>query len=343
MATSEVLATGKIAPGLLAQLLARLPTPAAGLIVGPGIGEDAAVLDLGRGPDQWIVVKSDPITFATDQIGHYVLHVCANDLAVTGATPRYFLPVVLLPAGKSTIDYANAVFAELAQACAAIQVTVAGGHTEVTDAVTRPVVVGSLLGTVPQDCMVTSSGAQRGDKLLLVGQWPVEAISLIAREKRKELLALHWDASELDAAADYLFNPGISVLVPGLAAAASGLVTAMHDPTEGGIVTAISELALASNVGVEVDLDALEIQPLASRLCQAFGLNPLGAIASGSLLCTVAPENGPQLKLILKDLGWPVLEIGEITDSELEMVAKQAGVPVPWPHFDADEITKLFG
>ncbi len=342
MAKSAALTTGKLAPGLLAQLLARLPTPDAGLIVGPGIGEDAAVLDLGQAPDQWVVVKSDPITFATELIGHYALHVCANDLAVTGAVPRYFLPTVLLPAGTSTVEDVCSIFESLVQACAPLDVCIAGGHTEVTDAVSRPVVVGSLLGTVSRDHMVTSGGANPGDKVLLVGQWPVEAISLIARQKRQELLALGWAESELRHAANYLFDPGISILAPAHAAAASGWVTAMHDPTEGGVMTAIAEMAQASGVGMQVDLDALTVSPLARRLCRAFGLNPLGAIASGSLLCTVAPEDGPVLQRVLTDLGWPVREIGTTTDAPGTLVAIQAGEPVPWPHFVADEITRLW-
>ncbi len=342
MATPEVLATGKIAPELLAQLLAQLPAPEAGLIVGPGIGEDAAVLDLGRGPDHWIVVTCDPITFATEEIGHYALQVSVNDLAVTGATPRYFLPVILLPAGKATADNARTVFGSLVQACSSLNVLIASGHTEVTDAVTRTVVAGTLLGTVPRDRVVTSSGGHAGDRLLLVGQWPVEAISLIAREKRKELLEMGWPAHEVQKAADYLFEPGISILAPALAAANSGLVTAMHDPTEGGVATAISELAHASNVGVQVNLDALEVSPLVQRLCQAFGLNPLGAIASGSLLCTVVPADVTTLKEILRGLGWPVQEIGFLTSSSDELMAKAAGEPVPWPRFPTDEITKLF-
>jgi len=342
MTTSEVLATGKIAPALLTQLLARLPAPDTGLIVGPGVGEDAAVLDLGRGPDQWVVAASDPVTLATELIGHYALHVCANDLAVTGATPRYFLPTVLLPAGATTGEDVAAVFGSLIQACAALDVCIAGGHTEVTDAVSRPVVAGSLLGTVPCDRMVTSGGARPGDKLLLVGQWPVEAISLIAREKRTELRARGWTAAELQHAANYLFDPGISILTPALAAAASGLVTAMHDPTEGGIVTAISELAQASRVGMQVDMDALEASSLARRLCHAFGLNPLGAIASGSLLCTVAPENGPALQLVLADLGWPVCEVGMVAETPGALVARRAGQTVPWLDFPVDEVTKLF-
>ena len=116
----------------------------------------------------------------------------------------------------------------------------------------------------------------------------------------------------------------------------------MHDPTEGGIMTAIAELAYASQVGVQVDLDTLDVSPLAHRLCQAFGLNPLGAIASGSLLCTVAPENGPDLKRALADLGWPVCEVGAATNAPGALVAKQAGKKVPWPYFLADEMTKLF-
>ncbi len=342
MATSEVLATGKIAPELLAQLLAQLPTPEAGLIVGPGIGEDAAVLDLGRGQDHWIVVTCDPITFATVEIGHYALQVSVNDLAVTGAIPRYFLPVILLPAGKATAENAGAVFESLVQACTSLDIPIAGGHTEVTDAVTRPVVSGTLLGMVPRDRVVTSSGAHVGDRLLLVGHWPVETIGLIAREKKSELLAMGWQAEEVQKAADYLFEPGICILEPALAAARSGLVTAMHDPTEGGVATAVSELAHASNVGVQVNLDALEVSPLAQRLCQAFDLDPLGAIASGSLLCTVAPTEVTALMDILKGLGWPVQEIGFLTSSTDGLEARRAGEPMPWPQFPADEITKLF-
>ncbi len=195
---------------------------------------------------------------------------------------------------------------------------------------------------MPRDRLITSGGASPGDRLFLVGQWPVEAISLIAREKRPELLALGWTAAEVQHAAHYLFEPGISILVPARAAAASGMVTAMHDPTEGGIMTAIAELAHASRVGMHVDLDALTVSPLARRLCHAFGLNPLGAIASGSLLCTVVPTAGPALQQVLIGLGWPVCDIGVVTGTPGYLVARRAGAQVPWPGFAVDEITKLF-
>lgn len=335
------LAAGKIAPGLLAPLLARLPVSDPGLITGPGVGEDAAVLEMRRDDDQWIVAKSDPITFATEEIGHYALHVCANDLAVTGAEPRFFLPTVLLPAGQTAASDVEAVFDQLARSSAELGVTVAGGHTEVTDAVSRVVIAGTLLGSAPRGGTVTTGGARPGDCILLAGVWPVEAISLIARERRAELMARGWSAAELQTAADYLYDPGISVTRPALAAARSGLVTAMHDPTEGGIATALAEVAQASGAGLRWDLETMACPPLARRLCAEFDLDPLGCIASGCLLCAAGPEDAPALEELFTGIGWPVSRVGEITAAG-ELQARRGGRQVAWPRFAADEVTRLF-
>lgn len=339
---SGPLPAGKLPHALLGQLLASLPHDDPQLLVGPTVGEDAAVIDFAPGCERLLVAKSDPITFATDQIGYYAVNVCANDLAVAGATPRYYFPTLLLPAGESDAALARTIFAQIGDACRQMGIAVAGGHSEITPAVVQPVVAGSMLGEVLRQRMVASSGCRPGDLLLLAGSAPVEGISLIAREKRSDLLALGWPAAQIDAAAAYLYTPGISVLKPALLAADAGLVTAMHDPTEGGIATGVLELALAAGGGVEIDLDAVPVPPLGRKLCAIFGLDPLGVIASGALLATAAPDHADALLALWAEAGWPGAVIGRILPRAGDYRATRRGAAVPFPTFDVDEITRLW-
>ena len=344
MTPSSPLPAGKLPPSLLTELIQFLPTTDPQLLVGPSVGEDAAVIQLAPAqPDApLLVAKSDPITFATAEIGHYAVNVCANDLAVMGAQPRFYLPTLLLPAASATDALARDLFTQIGHACRALDIVVAGGHSEITPTVQQPVICGAMLGVVPPGGYVRSGGCQAGDLLLLAGAVPVEGTSIIAREKGAELRQRGWSAKRLDEAANYLHVPGISVLKPALAAARAGLVHAMHDPTEGGIAGGLLELALAANVGLEVDLDAIPIPEVAADLCAEFGLDPLGAIASGALLVAAAPEQAEELQQLWQELGWPSAMIGRITAEPQQFDAHHAGHATAFPRFAVDEITKLF-
>jgi hydrogenase expression/formation protein HypE len=327
---------------LLAELLHTLPTTDPALLLGPAVGEDAAVIDFVPGQDWLLVAKSDPITFATAEIGHYAVNVCANDLGVTGATPRFYLPTLLLPAGQTDAELARRIFAQIGVACRELGIVVAGGHSEITPTVNQPVIAGTMLGAVRRGQMVSSRGARPGDCVLLVGAAAVEGTSIIARELRATLLARSWSAAELDAAANYLYEPGISVLRPALAAAERGLVTAMHDPTEGGIATGLLELAVAAGVGLRIDLDAIPVSDLTARLCREFGLDPLGAIASGALIATAREADLPALRQIWSAEGCSHAIIGQIIPPADGIQSFHAGQPSDFPTFEVDEITKLW-
>jgi hydrogenase maturation factor len=331
---------GKLPAALLARLLTALPTQHPQLLLGPGIGEDAAVIDFA--PDRLLVVKSDPITFATDEIGYYAVNVCANDLAVTGATPRFYLPTVLLPEGATDAHLIESIFAQLADGCRRLGIIIAGGHSEITSAVTQPVIAGTMLGEVERSRFVRSAGCRPGDLVLMAGVAPVEGISIIAREKRTDLIGRGWSTQRLDAAAGFLYQPGISVLQPALAAAQRGWVTAMHDPTEGGIATGLLELAMASNIGMEIDLDAISIDDLGVELCAEYDLDPLGTIASGALLATTTPSTAESLLALWQEMGWPGRVIGQMLPTSAGIQATRSGKPVNFPRFDADEIVKLW-
>ena len=133
--------------------------------------------------DRYLVAKTDPITFATSEIGWYAVNVNANDVAVMGATPRWFLATVLLPAGLATAEMAERIFADIFDACAALGVSLAGGHTEITHSLDRPIISGTMLGEIAKHRLITTSGARPGDAVLLVKAVPIEGTALIALER----------------------------------------------------------------------------------------------------------------------------------------------------------------
>ncbi len=332
----EQLLPGKLPPHLLVSLLARCPTGPR-VVLGPRAGEDAAVLDMG---DRYLVAKSDPVTFATDEIGWYAVQVNANDIATTGATPLWFMATILLPAGSATPDLARAIFDQIAAACRALDVAVIGGHTEITPGIDRPLVTGCMLGEVARDRLVLTGGARPGDVILLTKGAPIEATAIIARERRGDLQG-RFEAAFLDHCADFLYRPGISVVQDARIAVAAGGVTAMHDPTEGGVVTALWELVDACGHGVDVDLygEAAPWLPEAVALCGAFGLDPAAAIASGALLLTADPGRVAAIRQALEAAGIAVYELGTVTSAHVQVLDRRHG-PLTRPARDA--ITHLF-
>ena len=336
---SDLLPAGKLPLPLLEKLLTRFAPSDPRIIVGPRAGEDAAVFDLG---DRYLVAKTDPITFATSEIGWYAVNVNANDVAVMGARPRWFLATVLLPAGQATPALAETIFAQIYDACEALGISLAGGHTEITVNLDRPIISGTMLGEVAADRLITTAGARADDVVLLVKPIPIEGTALIALERAETLRQRGYSADFITRAQNFLHDPGISVVKPARLAVETAEVHAMHDPTEGGVATGLLEIARAAGVGLTVDLDAIPITPEGARLCREFGLDPLGTIASGAILLVAPERDAEQLVETLSIAGYATAAIGRITPPASGLVASRGGEVVPWPTFVADEITKIF-
>lgn len=331
--------TGKLPLETLARLLARHKPTDPRVVVGPGVGLDFAVIDLD---DRYLVAKTDPITFATDRIGWYAVHVNANDVACSGAAPRWFLATSLLPEGMADDALAEAIFEGIQQACEAIGVSLVGGHTEITYGIDRPILVGCMLGEVEKDRLITAAGAHVGDSLVLAKGVPIEATAIIAREKATEL-ADRFEPDFLRRCQDFLFDPGISVVKAAAIATGAGRVHAMHDPTEGGLATCLWELAEASRCALEVDGEAIPILPEGRALCEAYGLDPLAIIASGALLLTAPPEDVDALQAALAQEGIPAAVIGRVVPGDGPKVhLKGPKGPKRLPLPARDEIAKLF-
>ncbi len=330
---------GKLPQADLIDLLAhKLNSHDPRVVFGPGLGRDAAVVAFG---DTYLVAKTDPITFASDEIGWYAVNVNANDIACLGATPRWFIATVLLPEGKSDRALVERIFEQLHTAGHALGVSLVGGHTEITHGLDRPIVVGAMLGEVAPERLVRSDGARPGDALILTKGICVEGTAILAQEFGDSLRRAQVDAALIARAARFLHDPGISIVRDAAIVAGAGEVHAMHDPTEGGVATDIAEITSAAGVGAVLEASALPIYPETLTFCEVLGLDPLGLIASGALLAAVAPGDADAVLAALRADGIPAARIGVVRETT-GVILRDAAGERPLPIFSRDEITRLF-
>jgi len=328
---------GKLPADELARLLTSCTPASDRVIVGPGIGHDAAVISFG---DTYLVAKSDPITFVTTDIGWYAVHVNANDIACTGATARWFLATLLLPENQTDAELIDSIFGQIREACSDMCIDLVGGHTEITHGLDHPLVVGCIFGEVTPEKLVRPGGARPGDVLIVTKGIAVEGTAIIAHEKSTEVE--EFDESFLAHCRGLLRNPGISVVRDAAIATAAGQVHAMHDPTEGGLATGLWELATASGHGLEVNQNAIPILPETQALCDRLDLDPLGLIASGSLLIAARAADEQAILNALAEAGIAAATIGHVVEAANRVVLLNGVEERPLPQFERDEIARLF-
>jgi hydrogenase expression/formation protein HypE len=329
--------TGKLDLGYMEQLLAKIPFKDNRIVVGPRVGEDAAVIDFG---DRYLVAKTDPITFTPEKLGWYAVNVNANDVACMGAHPKWFLACLLLPEKKTDKKLVDAIFEDLLQACNELHISLCGGHTEITYGIDRPIIAGMMLGEVKKEKLIVNRKASVGDVIILTKGVAIEGTSIIARDKEKELKK-HFSSTFLNRAKDFIYHPGISVVKEALLANEVSTVRAMHDPTEGGLLTGAFELAKACDKGLIIIEENIFIFPETQELCKHFKLNPLGLIASGSLLIVVSEDESEKVLDVYKKEQIEAAVIGHITNKHHGIkIKRSSGIEAITP-LSSDEITRL--
>ena len=332
------LRTGKLPAAALAELLGRVRHADPRVLLGPGIGRDAAVIDLGG--DRLLVAKTDPVTFAADQIGHYTVNVNANDIACMGGRPAWMLATALLPPGTPD-DLPGRIFDQLISACEALGVELVGGHTEVTPDVTQPIIVGAMLGNAARDEIVLGEGARPGDRVILTKGIAVEGTALLAREYGSTLERRGLASAMIGRAAELLRDPGISVVADARAICDATHPRALHDPTEGGIATALEELAVASNCTIRIDLPRIPILQETRHVCDTLALDPLGLLASGALLAIVDARDCDAVFARLAGVKIECQVIGAVEAGPAKVIMGDQDAAAPLPHFDRDEIARF--
>ncbi len=303
---------GKVSETVLKRsIIKQIHTKRDEVLLGAGVGEDCAAIKLS--PGEIFVISTDPITGTVKDVGMLAIQITANDLASSGAEPVGVMLTVLLPEEVEEADIRE-MMRQVEDACAHFHIQVMGGHTEVTRAVTQPVISVTGVGKVREDRLVSTAGAKPGQDILVTKWIGIEGTSIIAKEKEKELLE-HFSAAFVDTAKG--FDQYLSVLPDSRIAVEHG-VSAMHDVTEGGIYGALWEVAEASGIGLEIDLKAIPIRQETVEICEYFELNPYYLISSGCML--MAADRGHDLVRKLEAAGIPAAVIGKATDGRARRI-----------------------
>jgi len=309
------------------------------VFVGSQIGEDAAVIDMG---DKYLVAKTDPITFVTDEIGYYAVNINVNDVVCTGATPKWFQSTILLPAGLTDEDLIEYIFKNIHDTCKSLGITVVGGHTEITAGLDRPIVIGSLLGEVEKEKLVLSSGANTNDSIILTKGIFIEGTSIIAREKEDLLKQKGFDNEFIEKCKNYLYNPGISIYNEATLSNNNFLLTSMHDLTEGGLFCGLAEIAIASNLGLLINEAKINVLPEPLELSKVFKINPYSTISSGSLLISINDEFAEDLINLLGKKGINSEVIGNFSSEKGDyLLLDENHKKSKMNYTEVDEITKI--
>jgi hydrogenase expression/formation protein HypE len=338
---TRILNTGKLDIDTLKGFLKKNVILDPRVVIGPKIGEDAAVIDLGKKTHRYWVVTSDPITFTAEEIGYYGVVVNLNDIAAMGAIPKWFLATLLFPV-ESDLKVIEKVFRQIHDACRQFKLSFIGGHTEITPGIRKVILSGHMIGEVKKDKLVATGGARSGDLLLLGKGVCIEGTSIMAREKEAELLKRGFSSSFIHKAKRFIFNPGIDVLRPARIACEVSAVHSMHDPTEGGLINGLIEMAWASEKEIEVDLEKVFIYRESRILCQEFRVDPLGTIASGALLLTVSPSDLSPIEKVFRKNSIPLQVIGKVKKGlgrvlSIDSKGRKELNPLP-----QDEILKIY-
>ncbi len=301
---------GKIPPQILEQMVLHPITHSKvqrqDIILRPSTGEDCSAIDpMG----ELCVFSTDPITGASKDTGYLAVHINCNDVFSAGAEPVGILLTVLLPQHSD-----ESILEELVQGVlrgtGELGIEVLGGHTEVTDAVTKPLISATVVGKTVNRRMVRTGGAELGQDVVMTKWAGLEGTSIIAKEY-EEALSAYMPQDLLEEAKD--MGNFLSVGEESRIAMAHG-VTAMHDATEGGVLGAVWELAECSQKGVTVFADKIPIKKATEVICRAAGIDPLRLISSGTMI--ISAFAGEELVKKLQEKGIEAEVIGKITEQD---------------------------
>lgn len=301
------------------------------IIQGAGVGEDCAAIEFGN---ELCVLSTDPITATQERIGHLAVHVTLNDAAAAGATPIALMMTLLCPPDATEEDLI-AVIDEAVDAASSQGVDIVGGHTEVTDAVTRMVISSTVIARAKKDGLISAGGMQAGDALVLTKWAALEGTAILANKASVQLESI-LTLDEMQQAKQMMQM--ISVVPEGKIAAEMSHTHAMHDVTEGGVLGAAWEMAQASGLGVEIHLQNIPIQHVTKKICAHYNLDPLRLIASGAML--IATSSAENLIQKLNESGIFASVIGTATRDVQCRVCDQGRWKQLAPS-DGDEIYKV--
>lgn len=293
-------------PILIRSVLKQVQHRREEVLVGPAVGQDCAALCVKE--DEALVLSSDPITGTTKDIGSLGIYITTNDLAAAGAEPLGVMLTVMLPKEIEEPQLKEMV-SDVERACEELNIEVLGGHTEVTDAVNRPLISVTGVGKIKKSQIITLQGIEAEQDLVVTKWIGLEATTILAKEKEEELQKT-FSPKLIRIARE--FDRYLSVIPESRIAMEHG-VSAMHDITEGGVFGALWEMAAGAGLGLTADLKKIPIRQETVEICEFFGVNPYLIMSSGSML--IAAKDGRGLVERLREAGIHAAVIGRTNSS----------------------------
>lgn len=327
MNASKKLKCGKLPDDELSRILEKYTNNTnERVLLGPKLGEDAAIIDMGSRKNNCLAVCVDPIMVNISNAPYFAVAINVNDIVTRGATPKWASSSVFFPEG-STLEDVDIFFEQLYDAIKPHGISIVTGHTEVTSLVKNPGLVLTMLGEVDKDKIITTAGAKEGDSLVLTGGAGIEGTAILATDMYDSLKG-KVDESTIEKAKQFLYNPGICVAQAAYIAW-NHSPNALHDPTEGGVRKGIEELAIASGNGVYVNYDKIPIREETKRICSVTGDDPLGIFGSGALLISVSKNKVNALLKEYHEAGMVAQKIGQVTSKEQGRILLYQGNEIP--------------
>ena len=295
----------------MSKLLSLLPIQDIDIIMGPMQGEDAGVIRLRDG---YLVVHSDPITTGVKRAGYLAIHVASNDIAVRGVEPKWFLPVILIPSSFSEEDIEE-IFKDMSIALGEVEGLVVGGHTEITPGIPRPLISMTTIGYTTTRVIFTRD-ARIGDLVYIIGRVGGEGTGVIAWDFKEKLLERNISLDTIIKAQQYIYDIGITKT----ALRIKDYVNTMHDATEGGVLQALREIAVASKTSIRVNREDIVLEETVEVVTKAMNVDPLKLLSSGCIVATIPKYTRKDFETVLEELGKPYSLIGEVVDGNGEIV-----------------------
>lgn len=308
---------GKLPPDILERLvLEKKGKLNKKVLVGPRLGVDVGVV---KTDGKYMVSSTDPITGALERVGWLAVNISANDVATSGARPRYLLSTILLPEGMKERELKRIVD-DMDRAARSLGISILGGHTEITIGLNRVIIISTVIGFT--DKFITADRAKKGDAIIMTKSAGIEGTAVLASSYPKVLRSLGFK----DIKVATKFFSQISIVREAIKAFKCNVVNSMHDPTEGGIIGGVKEMAIASGIGFRICETKIPVHPITLKLCNVLHINPLKLLSSGSLLISVAPQHVNKVLSLLRREGIQARRIGEFTDSRMELIRKDGSM-----------------
>lgn len=326
--------TGKLDSKLLKEIVFKyLKFQRPEVLVRPGIGEDCAVLDYG---EYECVLSTDPITGAISDIGHLAVHISCNDVASNGVEPLGLLLAIMLPEGTDEKQIEE-IMRQAGDTAESMGVEIIGGHTEITTAINKPIIVSTAVGKALKGSSQRAKDMKPGDYILVTKTAGLEGTGIIASDYKEKLTDI-LTSDELVQAMAMLEK--VSVVREGIIAGKIG-TAGMHDVTEGGLLGAVWEMCEIADLGAELWKDRIPIDPVTVKVCEHLNLDPLRLISSGCMMIVATPEKKNEIIGAITEAGIEIACVGKIMEEEYgrKLVSEETNVEIAPPL--SDELYKV--